>query len=497
MKNLRSFVGNEAFLALSAALLGGCAVGPDFVRPAPPDADRYTREPQPITTMGADDRTQQFTHGGQIPSDWWRLFGSSQLDAVVWQAITNNPTLEAAEASLRQSQDNLRAGYGVFYPQMEAGVSGTRQRTSSAESGSQTSGHTFSLMTASGTISYALDVFGGSRRTVESLRALADYQRYESQAACLALTANVVNTCIARAAYAAEIRITEQLIGLENEQIQLTEVQVRAGTVAYASVLSLRGLMAANQALLAPLRQNVSQTEHLLATLEGVPPSEVILPDMDLAGLTLPADLPVSLPSELVRQRPDILAAEAQMHAASAKIGVATAAMYPSFNISGTYGTAGSSFGNISALAAASGQFWSIGPSATIPIFQGTSLWYGRKAAMDVYQQSQATYRATVLGAFAQVADSLTALEHDAAALQAQVEARGAASGTLNLLQANYHAGLVAYLDVLTADVQYHQATIAYLGASGQRHQDTVALFAAMGGGWWKAPHLAGKGGAP
>jgi len=447
--------------------------------------------------VAADGLAQRFTPGASLPSDWWRLFGSASLDAVVWQAITNNPTLQATEASLRQSQDNLRAGYGVFYPQMEANVSGTRQRVSAAQSGSQTSSHIFTLATASGTVNYALDVFGGSRRTVESLRAQADYQRYESQAACVTLTANVVNTCIARAAYAAEIRATEQLIALETEQLQLAEVQVQAGTAAYASVLSLRTLVAANQGLLAPLRQNVSQTEHLLATLEGVNPSQVVLPDIDLAGLSLPANLPVSLPSELVRQRPDILAAEAQMHAASAKIGVATAAMFPSFNISGTYGTAGSSFGNLSALAAATGQFWSIGPSATIPVFQGTSLWYGRKAAMDVYQQSQAGYRATVLGAFAQVADSLTALEQDAAALQAQADARSADSEALDLLQANYHAGLAAYSDVLTSDVQFHEATIAYLAVVGQRHQDTVALFVALGGGWWNAPQPAGKGGAP
>ena len=490
----------SSLLGLFLALLSGCAVGPDFVRPAPPTTDRYTPGPPPAATPVADGLAQQFTSGAALPSDWWRWFGSPALDAVVWQAITNNPTLQAAEASLRQSQDNLRAGYGVFYPQMEADVSGTRQRTASAQSaqsGPQSSGHLFNLVTASGTINYALDVFGASRRTVESLRAQADYQRYKTQAACLTLTANVVNTCIARAAYAAEIRATEQLIALETGQIQLAEVQVRAGTVAYSEVLSLRSLVAANQALLAPLRQKVSQTEHLLATLEGVNPSQVVLPDIDLAELSLPANLPVSLPSALVHQRPDILAAEAQMHAASAKIGVATAAMFPSFNISGTYGTAGSSFGNLSALAAATGQFWSIGPSATMPVFQGTSLWFGRKAALDVYQQSQAGYRATVLGAFAQVADALTALDHDAAALQAQVDVRSADSEALDLLQANYHAGLVAYSDVLASDVQFHQATLAYLAVVGQRHQDTVALFVALGGGWWNAPKPAGHGDAP
>jgi NodT family efflux transporter outer membrane factor (OMF) lipoprotein len=233
---------------------------------------------------------------------------------------------------------------------------------------------------------------------------------------------------------------------------------------------------------LAPLKQKISQADHLLATLEGVLPSQIILPDIDLTGLSLPLDLPVSLPSDLVNQRPDILSAEAQMHVASAKIGVATAAMFPSFSLSGTYGAAGSSFGNLSA---ANSRFWSIGTSATTPVFQGTSLWYGRRAAIDAYQLSQANYRQAVLGAFAQVADSLKALEHDAEALQAQVEAQRAAGEAVNLLQVNYRTGMAAYLDVLTADVQFHEATIAYLQAVAQRLQDTVVLFVALGGGWW------------
>jgi NodT family efflux transporter outer membrane factor (OMF) lipoprotein len=310
------------------------------------------------------------------------------------------------------------------------------------------------------------------------------------------LSANVVNTSIARAAYAAEVRATEQLIELEQQQLRLTEAQARAGFAPYANVLAVRSLIAGNQALLAPLEQNVSQTEHLLATLEGVAPAKATLPEIDLTGLALPTDLPVSLPSDLVRQRPALLAAEALMHVASAKIGVATAAMYPSFSLSGTYGTATS--GSLSALAVAGGQFWSVGPTATIPVFQGTSLWYSRRAAVDAYEQTQANYRQTVLGAFEQVADALKALEHDAQALQAQTEARRAAGEALHLLQANYRAGLVGYVDVLSADVQDHQATIGYLQAVAQRHQDTVALFVALGGGWWNQQGPSrGQGGAP
>ena len=495
MNNFRSFlVQRTAALAMSIALLGGCAVGPDFVRPTAPDTDRFTREPLPAATVAADGQTQHFVSGVAMTADWWRLFKSAQLDAVVEQAIANNPTLQAAEASLRQSQDKLRAGYGVFFPQIQANAAATRQRVAPADQGLTTSPAIFNLVTLSGTVSYALDVFGGERRTVEGLKAQTDYQRYEAQAACLTLSANVVNTSIARAAYAAEIRATKQLIALENEQLHLTEAQVRAGTVPFANVLSIRSLIAANQALLAPLEQKVSQAEDLLATLEGVTPSKVFLPDIEVTELSLPGDLPVSLPSDLVRQRPDILAAEAQLHTASASIGVATAAMFPSISLSGTYGISGSTFSNLSA---SSGRFWSIGPSATIPLFQGGTLWYTRKAAIDAFQQSQASYRQTVLGAFAQVADSLKALEHDAEALQAQVEAQRASDEALNLLKDGYRAGLVAYLDVLTADVQFHEATIAYLQAVAQRHQDTVALFVALGGGWWNTQRPAGEGEAP
>jgi NodT family efflux transporter outer membrane factor (OMF) lipoprotein len=489
MNQIRSEIQRGAGLGAILALLGGCAAGPNFVRPAPPDTDRYTSGPRPEATVAADGRAQHFTPGAAIPADWWELFQSAQLDAVVRMAISNNPTLQAAEASLRQSQDNLRAGYGLYFPQMEAEAAASRQRTAPVQQGSRSSSSVFNLFTASGTISYALDVFGGKRRTVEGLQAQADSQRYESKAAYVVLCANVVNTSIARAAYAAQIRATEELIELEKQQLHLAETQVQAGTAPYSTVLSARGLIAANQALLAPLEQNASQAEHLLATLEGAAPSKATLPNIDLNGLSLPVDLPVSLPSELVKQRPDILSAEAQMHVASANIGIATAAMFPSFSLSGTYGGASSTLGNLSAVS----KFWSIGPTATTPVFQGTSLWYARRAARDAYQQSQANYRQTVLGAFEQVADCLKALEHDAEGLQAQAEARRAAGEALHLLQANYRAGVAGYLDVLTADAQFHQATIGYLQALAQRHQDTVALFVALGGGWWNEQRPAGK----
>jgi len=469
-------------LGIILVVFGGCAQGPNFVRPPPPDTARYTHELQSEATVAADGQSQHFKSSNTLIANWWQLFKSPGLDSIINMAIVNNPTLQGSEASLRQSQDNMRAGYGVFFPQIQAGVATSRQRTSSQEQGLQAGSKIFNLITLSGSISYALDVFGGARRSVESLRALADYQRYENVAAYLILSSNVVNTTIARAAYAAEITTTKQLISLENQELSLTQAQVRSGIVPYTNVVSQEGIIVVSLATLSPLKQGISQSEHLLATLEGNLPLNANLPNIDLNNLALPTNLPVSLPSDLVNQRPDILAAEAQMHAASAKIGVATALMFPSFSLNGTFGTSGSSFGN---LTAASGKFWSIGPSATIPVFQGTTLWFGRKAAIDAYQQSRADYRQTVLTAFEQVADSLKALEHDAEALQAQVEAKHASGEQLTLLRANYRAGLVNYLSVLTADVQYHQTIILFQQAVAQRLQDTVALFVGLGGGWW------------
>lgn len=466
-----------AIVALSA-----CAVGPDFVRPSTPVADRYTTEPLAPVTVIADGQAQRFHPGAPQTPDWWRIFHSSALDAVVRQAISASPTLEQAGASLRQSQDKLRAGYGVFFPQVDAGLDATRERAAPVPGAARASGSAFNVVTLGGTIGYALDVFGSGRRTVEGLQAEVDFQRNASRSAYLALTANVVNACIARAAYAAQARATAELIELEQEQLQGTQAQATAGIASYSSVLAIRAQLAQNRALLAPLQQSVSRAEHLLAVLEGTTSPAAALPDIEFSDLALPVDLPVSLPSALARDRPDILQAEAQLHLASADVGVATAALFPSVTLDGSYGSAGSGLGT---LLSASGRFWSIGPSVSIPIFRGGTLWYGRMAAQEAYRASEANYRQVVLLAFAQVADVLNALEHDAQGLQALDDARRDSGAALRLLQASYGAGMVAYLDVLVADVQFHQASISYLQARAQREQDSVALYAALGGGWW------------
>lgn len=481
-----------AVLALAA--LGACAVGPDFVRPPAPATDRVLNEPTPDDAAAAGGVTQRFSSDTRLPADWWTLFKSPALDAAVGQAIAHSPTLEAALASLRQSQSARRAGDGVFYPQLDASLGATRTHAAAVQESAAATRSVLDVVTLAGTISYTIDVFGGERRTVEGLRAQVDQQRSLVKAAFLALTGNVVDACIARAAYLAQIQATRELVAIERDQLQAILAQERAGTVAHAAVLAQRALIAGNEALLAPLAQKADQAAHLLALLQGTTPADAVAPDLTLAGLTLPVDLPISLPSELVRQRPDILAAEASLHLASANIGVATAALFPVFSLDASFGNASATAGG---LFAAGAGFWSLAPTLLAPIFHGGTLRAQRQAAVDAYDVQRADYRQTVLAALSQVADALRALAYDAQALRALDESLRVASLSLKLERTSNGAGLVAEVDVMSADVLYHQAVIADLQAIALRHQDTVALFLALGGGWWNAPAPSAAASAP
>lgn len=469
-------------VALTARLLAGCTVGPDFTEPAKPEAQRYTSEPQPTAMPSALGAAQYLKADAEVPGDWWSLFHSSDLDAMMGEAFKGNPGLQSAQAALRQSQDNLRAGYGVFFPQAGLSFDAARQRESTARPGSRGFPGVFNLFTLGATISYALDVFGGERRQVEALGAEVDYQRNVARATWLTLSSNIVNTLVARAAYQEEIEATRQLIDLETQQVAIAQARATAGTVPYSNVLSMQSQLATSQATLPPLQQKIDQADHLLAMLLGRFPSEWQATELRLDSFSLPGELPLSLPSSLVRQRPDILQAEARMHAASADIGVATAAMFPSFSLTGSYGGASATFSNLSA---SDNRFWDIGPTVDVPIFQGGALVARRQAAVAAYEKSAADYRGTVLAAFVQVADTLKALQHDAESLAAYDAALKTAKDALDLVQANFSAGLVGYLEVLTADTQYHQAQIARIQALALRYQDTSALFVALGGGWW------------
>jgi NodT family efflux transporter outer membrane factor (OMF) lipoprotein len=470
---------------LLMALLAGCAVGPDFVRPQPPTNRSYAYGQEPSRTISAQSEAQQFVSGARVAADWWKLYDCSKLDSILNQSIANNPSLQAAQATLHQSEDNLRAGYGIFYPQLGAGFQPARQQFSPARFGEASGPTIFNLYTFSTSASYVLDVFGGERRTVEGLGAQAEMQYYNWQGSYLALTGNIVNAVVAEAAYVAEVHATEQMVGFLEEQTEITAAQADAGVVPYTNLLSIKAQLAAMQATLPPLRQQLSHTAHLISILAGSAPADWEPSRIELAELKLPSDLPVSLPSDLVRQRPDILAAEAQLHAASAQIGVATAALFPSFTLNADYGWNSTA---LKSLFAGNAAFWTMGASLATPVIQGPTLWFQRKAAIDAYQAALANYRVVVLAGLAQVADALDALRHDAQTVDAQSRALSAAAESLSLIQANYRAGTVNYLQVLIADAQYQQAQLGYIQAVGQRLQDTAALFVALGGGWWNAP---------
>ena len=474
--------GRAAHLTALLIALAGCAVGPDFVRPAPPGAPGYTAGTLPAATAPADERAQRFMWPAPVATDWWRLFRSADLDARIGRALAANPTLAAARASLRRSEDDLRAGYAVFLPQIDASTSAIRQKPFLDISGVPR--HTFDLYTLAGTVDYVLDVFGGERRAVESQRAQVETQEYETAAAYLTLTGNVVNATINEAAYAAQLDAIRGLAAIEADQVAIVRAQADAGTVPYSSVLLLETQRAATDAQVPALEQRLAETRHLLATLLGEEPGTFTAAPVALTSLELPADVPVTLPSEMARQRPDVLAAEASLHQASAEVGVATAAMFPHITLTAVYGWDGTT---TAALISGPNAAWQLGAQLATPVFHGGALWFQRKAAIDVYTRSLATYRQTVLAALAQVADVLRALEHDAVEVAAQARQEAAASEALRLTAVNYESGTVNYLDVLTANIQENQAIIARVGGRAQRLQDTAALFVALGGGWWDA----------
>jgi NodT family efflux transporter outer membrane factor (OMF) lipoprotein len=465
-----------------AIAAGGCAVGPDFRRPEPPKVSRYTAGREPDRTLDPGTGAEVFTPGKDVARDWFRLFGSDAASRMVSRALANNRSLRAARANLSRSEELLRAGYGVFFPQVDAQLGAGYQRFSTARFGIRTAPPEFALYTLSGSVSYLVDVWGGERRQVEALGAQRDADRYALAGARVMICGNVMNALIARAAYVAEADATRATLELQREQVRITEAQATAGTVPFVNVLAIRSQLASTEALIPALEQRVDAASHLLATLAGGFPSQGGVPDVALTDFVLPRDVPVSLPSQLVRQRPDILVAESALHAANAAIGVATAAMLPNLTLSGNIGTNAASLGD---LFTPNSVFWGLTAGLAAPLFHGGTLYHERKAAIAARDGALATYEETVLGAFEQVADTLRALVHDAEALRAQKEAVDSAEEALRLVQINYRAGVSDYLQVIFANRQFLQAKIAYLDAVAERLQDTVTLYVALGGGWW------------
>ena len=470
---------------LLAALTAGCAVGPTFHRPDPPALTHYTAGTDPAQPAGAGVAAQRLAVGAPSGADWWRDFGSPDLTAIVSEALRANPGLEAAKASLRAADDELRSGYGIFYPLIAVNAAASRERYTGIAV-DQPAGKVFNLFTAGASVSYALDLFGGQRRLVEELHAGVDLAQATEEATWLVLVSNVVNTTIARAAYSAEFTETSRLVHIRHEQLQIGEAGYQSGIVSAATLNADKTQLGDAEATLAQLAQRLAASTDLLAGLCGHSPAEWAPPEVPFADLTLPATLPVTLPSELVRTRPDILIAEATAHAASANIGVATANLFPSVALGGGVTAASHTVGQ---LFPADGHAWNVGATVNLPLFEGGSLWSRRKAAVAQYEQAMALYRQAVVTAFGQVADTLHALDHDDTQVQAEAAARDAAADTLRLVGIGASTGINSEADRLDAEAAYRNAQIAAIQASALRLQDSVALIAAMGGGWWQADH--------
>jgi NodT family efflux transporter outer membrane factor (OMF) lipoprotein len=480
-------------LTTLAMLVTGCAVGPDFSRPAAPATNRYTPEPLATQTASAPiagGEAQQFIPAAEIPKQWWTVFHSMALNSLIEQALKNNPNLQQAEAALHVAQETVYAQQGSYYPSVSANFSPTRQKQAigSVSSSAASGASLFNLHTAQLNVSYTADVFGGNRRQVESLQAQADSQRFQLEAANLTLTSNVVAAAIQEASLRAQITATEEMVKIEQEQLDLLKRQLELGAIAEANVVAQIATLAQTKALLPPLQKQLAQERDLLSALAGHIPSEAQPEKFEFSMLQLPQELPLSLPSKLVEQRPDVRSAEEQLHSASALIGVAKANMLPQFTLSAAGGSMATQIGQ---LFKAGNGFWTVAGGITQPLFEGGALLHKKRAAEASYDQAAAQYRSTVIAAFQNVADTLQALEFDADALQAAVIAKQAAADSLAIARRQVELGDIGYVSLLAAEQTYQQAVLALVQAQANRYADTAALFQALGGGWWNHTEVA------
>lgn len=465
-----------------------CMVGPNFHSPAAPHIDHYTPHPLPKQTVstssiGNSGKSQRFISKKDIPVEWWALFHSPQLNHLITIGLENSPNLAAAYASLRQAQETLNAQIGnSLFPAFNIGSFAQRQRFPDSSIGQTTSSTVFNLFNISANVSYTLDTFGGLRRQIEALDAQVNFQQFELVGVYLTLTSNIVTTAITLASFQEQIKATRELIKAQEDQLKIIKQQFELGGVSKENVLTQETLVAQTRATLPPLEKSAAQSYHALAVLIGAYPNTQ-LPKISLKQLNLPRELPLTLPSELVRQRPDVRASEALLHAASAQIGVATANLLPQITLSGNFGWEGNV---LSSLLEPQNKSWGMLAQFVQPVFHGGALLAQRRAAIAAYQKAAAQYRQTVLQAFKNVADTLRALELDAKLLRAQRLAELSAHNSLILSKNQFQLGGVSYLTLLNAQEQYLQARISRIQAQAARYNDTAALFQALGGGWWK-----------
>ncbi len=482
-------------VAATALLLGACTVGPDFHSPADATAEAYqvaVPDSATVSSHGPAGESQSFIVGQPIASDWYTLFQSPQMNALIRQALANNPTLQASQASLRRAAHQLEAVAGSDLPDVDLGAGVSRKRGSGAQLGLDSpmfTGNIFNLYQGSLSLSYDLDLFGVTKRQTEAQEARVAYAQNLLRGSMLTLVDNVVLTTVRYAALNDRLAAMENIISAEQNQVDLLSKQENAGAVTYSDVLRAQAQLADTRAQLPALKHQRAVTEHALARLIGADPGRFQAPPLSLADFQLPASLPVSLSSNLVRQRPDILAAEQMMHAANAEIGVATARLYPDINLTASLGTIANHTGD---LFEPPSKIWSVGGSLLAPLFHGGTLRANQKAAKAAWEESYAQYKSTVLDAFTQVADVLDAIQRDAATLKARNAALQANRDSLELVNKQYQAGAAAYIDVLSAEQRYNQAVAAHIEAASQRFADTASLYHALGGGWWNPP--AGNG---
>jgi NodT family efflux transporter outer membrane factor (OMF) lipoprotein len=437
---------------------------------------------QTVATGVAGGEAQRFQLGRDLSGQWWTLFGSRQLDILIEEALDKSPDIAAQQAALRAAGENTTAQNGALFPQVVGAVNYSRAKASGASIAPGFPGFISSIYQANVNVSYTFDFFGGARRALEGREAQTEAQNFQLEASYLTLTSNVASTVIQLAMVHDQIAATREIIALENKQLSSIQRRFEIGSQTRADVLQQQANLAAVRATLPVLQQQRAAAEHRLAVLTGRFPNDAAPVELSLSDLTLPQDLPVSLPSSLVAQRPDIKAQEALRRQASAAIGVATANMLPQVTLSGSVGDDSLLFAS---LFQSSASVWNLATGITQPIFEGGSLRAKRRAAVDICDQATAQYHLTVLRAFQDVADTLTALDNDAQALKAEYDAVTAAKDSLELIQRQYQTGTGNYVSLLTAQQAYQQGRIAYLRAVANRYIDTVTLFQALGGGWW------------
>jgi NodT family efflux transporter outer membrane factor (OMF) lipoprotein len=465
-----------AMLCVLAAL-GACSVGPDFKRPDPPAAERYTSDTPSVEISSA--ATQHVALGKEIQGDWWSLFGSRSIDGIVQQALAHNRTLESAAQTLAESNELARAQAGSRYPQVGLTAGVGRQQYGAEFFGGDFTFPPFTYFAVGPAVSYTLDYTGGIGRSIEQLQAQAEASHQQLDAAFLSVSGQAVMQSITIASLRAQIATVETILDQDRDNLRLVRTAFEAGSVARIDVVSAESQIASDSALLPPLRQELAKAHHALSLVLGRSPEKELPADLDLAQIVLPLEIPVSLPSELAHRRPDILAAEARLHAATSAVGIAESNFYPKIQLTGSVGPQAVTSGG---LLDRSSIAWSLISGLTMPLFDGGTLHAQKRAAVDAMHASAATYQETVLEAFSQVADLLDALAHDAEQLDAQDQAQKAADANLSLTRAAYQEGNVGILRVLDAQRSYQQARLGFVQTMAQRYLDTVQLFLALGG---------------